>query len=147
MADGVQPVPPLAAGEHLGPHLRRTQGRGGCRRRAGLDSAPSRRHHEPGALLRGGGQKGGGDQAPSRSHGGFTTRLHLPTEGGGKPITWVADAGATHEAPQVPALLEQGAVKRPWRGRPKVRPKRVAGDKAHTGRPARQHLRRPGIGA
>lgn len=44
------------------------------------------------------------------------------------------------------ALLEQGAVKR-RRGRPRIRPKRVAGDKGYTGRPVRQYLRRRGIGA
>jgi transposase len=44
-------------------------------------------------------------------------------------------------------LLERGAVARPGRGRPRVRPKRLAGDKGYTGRKIRRSLRRRGIGA
>jgi transposase len=58
----------------------------------------------------------------------------------------VLTAGQRHEAPQVPALLERGAVARP-RGRPRLRPDRVAGDKGYTGRPVRHYLRRRGIRA
>ena len=47
----------------------------------------------------------------------------------------------------MPALLEQGAVARPGRGRPRVRPDRAAGDKGYTGKPIRTYLRRRGIGA
>jgi transposase len=47
----------------------------------------------------------------------------------------------------LPALLARGAVKRPGRGRPRVRPDRVGGDKGYTGRPVRRYLRRRGIGA
>jgi transposase len=47
----------------------------------------------------------------------------------------------------LPALLARGAVRRPGRGRPLRRPRRVAGDKAYTGRPVRAFLRRRGIGA
>ena len=36
---------------------------------------------------------------------------------------------------------------RPGRGRPRLRPARVAGDKAYTGRRIRAYLRRRGIGA
>ena len=41
-------------------------------------------------------------------------------------------------------LLEQGAVRRVGRGRPRLRPKRVVGDKAYTGR-RRAYWRRRGI--
>ena len=44
--------------------------------------------------------------------------------------------------------MEAGAVYDPLRGgRPRLRPKRLAGDKAYTGRPIRSYLRRRGIGA
>ncbi len=43
--------------------------------------------------------------------------------------------------------MEQGEVKRVGRGRPRVRPQRVAGDKAYTGRPIRAYLHQRGIGA
>lgn len=41
--------------------------------------------------------------------------------------------------------MEQGAVKRSGRGRPRIRPKRVVGDKGYTGRRIRNYLRRRGI--
>jgi transposase len=46
----------------------------------------------------------------------------------------------------VQPLLERGAVRR-RRGRPRIRPARVAGDKGYTGQPTRGYLRRRGIGA
>lgn len=42
--------------------------------------------------------------------------------------------------------MEQGEVKRVGRGRPRVRPDRVAADKAYTGHPIRTYLRQRGIG-
>ena len=62
-------------------------------------------------------------------------------------MTFVLSPGQRHEATQVAALLERGAVKRPGRGRPRLRPERVVGDKGYTGRPVRGYLRRRGIGA
>ena len=41
--------------------------------------------------------------------------------------------------------MEQGAVKRPQRGRPRLRPERVVGDKGYSRRKIRQYLRRHGI--
>jgi len=61
-------------------------------------------------------------------------------------MTTLLTAGQRHEAPQAPALLERGAVARA-RGRPRVRPARVVGDKGYTGAPVRAYLRRRGIGA
>ena len=46
----------------------------------------------------------------------------------------------------LPALLDAGAVKRPGRGRPKLRPRRLAGDKGYSSGAARRALRRRGIG-
>ena len=62
-------------------------------------------------------------------------------------MTTVLTAGQRQEATQVPALLEQGAVARSGRGRPRLRPDRAVGDKGYTGRPIRTYLRRRGIGA
>jgi len=62
-------------------------------------------------------------------------------------MTHVLTAGQRQEATQVPALLERGAVARPGRGRPRVRPDRAGGDKGYTGRPVRHYLRQRGIGA
>lgn len=55
--------------------------------------------------------------------------------------------GERHEQHALPALLDRGAVKRPGRGRPRLRPDRVAGDKGYSSPTARRELRRRGIGA
>jgi transposase len=41
--------------------------------------------------------------------------------------------------------MEQGAVKRSGRGRPRLRPLRLVGDKGYTGHRIRNYLRRRGI--
>ncbi len=41
--------------------------------------------------------------------------------------------------------MEQGAVKRAGRGRPKLRPQRIVGDKGYSSRKIRAYLRRRGI--
>lgn len=42
-------------------------------------------------------------------------------------------------------LMNHGAIRRPGRGRPRLRPHRVCGDKGYTGRRHRAALRRRGI--
>ena len=53
--------------------------------------------------------------------------------------------GERHEQTQLPALLDGGAVKRPGRGRPRLRPDRLAGDKGYASGKARREVRRRGI--
>ncbi len=60
-------------------------------------------------------------------------------------MTLVLTPGQRHEAMAFEPLLTSGAVKRPRGGRPKRRPRRVAGDKAYSSRKIRQYLRRHGI--
>ncbi len=55
--------------------------------------------------------------------------------------------GQRHEQPVLPLLMERGAVKRPGRGRPRVRPDRVAGDKGYSSPTIRRYLRGRRIGA
>jgi transposase len=62
-------------------------------------------------------------------------------------MTFVLTAGQQHESTQLEVLMEQGAVKRVGRGRPRVRPKRVLGDKGYSSRKIRQYLKRRGIGS
>jgi transposase len=71
--------------------------------------------------------------------------VHLRAEGKGKPLTLVLTPGQRHEATVFERLLEQGAVRRPGPGRPRVRPTRVVGDKGYTGRARRTYCRRRGI--
>jgi len=54
-------------------------------------------------------------------------------------------AGQRHEQSVFEALVDQGAVKRAGRGRPRRRPKRMVGDKGYSSGKARRMLRRRGI--
>jgi transposase len=56
-------------------------------------------------------------------------------------------SGERHEQPVLPLLMERGTVKRPGRGRPRVRPERVAGDKGYSSPAVRRYLKGRGIGA
>jgi transposase len=87
-----------------------------------------------------------GGEALGRSRGGFSTKVHVRAEGCGKPVTFHLTGGERHDSVALAALLDDGAVRRK-RGRPRLRPRRVAGDKAFAGRPSREQLRRRGIGA
>jgi transposase len=60
-------------------------------------------------------------------------------------MTIVLTPGERHEATVFEQVMEQGAVKRTGRGRPKLRPKRVVGDKGYSSRKIRAYLRRRGI--
>ena len=53
--------------------------------------------------------------------------------------------GQRHEATVFGRLLAHGAVQRPGRGRPRVRPGRVSGDKGYSSRTIRRTCRRRGI--
>lgn len=49
--------------------------------------------------------------------------------------------GERHEKVALEALLDRGAVRRPGRGRPRLRPRRAAGGKGCSSPTARRHLR------
>jgi transposase len=86
-------------------------------------------------------------EALGRSQGGFSTKLHLRAEGNGRPITAVLTGGERHEQIALEALLDGGAIRRPGRGRPRLRPRRAAGDKGYSSPTARRRLRRRHIRA
>jgi hypothetical protein len=92
-------------------------------------------HHVDGTIVRAhqhpaGARKGEGDEALGRSQGGFSTKIPLRAEGGGKPIAILITAGQRHEQSAFEALMEIGAVKRAGRGRPRVRPIGWSGTRA-----------------
>ena len=60
-------------------------------------------------------------------------------------MTILLTPGQQHESTVFEQLMEQGAVKRPGSGRPKLRPKRVVGDKGYSSGKSRRYLRRRGI--
>jgi transposase len=81
----------------------------------------------------------------------LSTKLHLRTDRGGRPLVLLATPGQRHEVTQLARLLDDGAVKRtgsdgrPGRGRPRKRPSKLAGDKGYSFSSARRLLRRRGI--
>src|SRR3712207_1735661 len=81
-------------------------------------------------------------EALGRGQGGFSTKLHLRAEGKGGPITAELTGGERHEQVALEALLDHGAIRRPARGRPRLRPRRAArrhGYKRPTVRPRLRH--------
>ena len=60
-------------------------------------------------------------------------------------MTLILTPGQDHESTVLRPLMERGAVKRRGRGRPRVRPRRVVGDKGYSSRENRQYLRRRGM--
>jgi transposase len=94
------------------------------------------------------GATGGQDaEALGRSRGGFSTKVHLRAEGGGKPLALVISGGECHESRYVEALLACGHVRRGARGRPRVRPKRLVGDRGYSYPTVRRLLARRHIQA
>src|SRR5205085_3404396 len=99
------------------------------------------RAHQHAAGARRTGAVGGGeapDEALGRSQGGFSTKIHLRAEGHGRPITAVLTGGERHEQIALADVLDRGAIPRSGRGRPRLRPRRVAGDKGYSSPTARR---------
>jgi hypothetical protein len=88
-------------------------------------------------------EPGAEDEALGRSRGGFT--IHVRCEGYGKPVTFTLTGGQVHDSQQVTALIDRGAIRRIGKGRPRLRPAKLAGDKAYSSRSIRQALRKRGI--
>lgn len=92
-----------------------------------VDGTVVRAHqHAAGAV---GGQE---HEALGWSRGGFSTKIHLRAEGGGKPLAVVLSGGERHESRYLGALLPEGRVRRQTRGRPRSRPRRLVGDRGYS---------------
>jgi len=88
-----------------------------------------------------GGQSGHG---LGQSRGGFTTKVHLRIDGNGHIMHLELTAGQRQESPLFEDLMEGPAVPRP-RGRPKLRPEIVTGDKGYSSKANRAWCRSKGI--
>jgi transposase len=87
------------------------------------------------------------DHGLGRSRGGFTSKFHLLTDGNGLPLAVEVSAGQQHDSTMFEATLE-AFVGIPRRvGRPRRRPRRVAGDKGYSYQWIRDWLRAHGMGA
>ena len=110
-----------------------------------VDGTVVRAHqHAAGART---GEGGAATQALGWSRGGFSTKLHLRAERAGKPLVFLVTAGQRHEQSVFEPLMQQGVAKRMGRGRPRVRPQRVVGDKGYSSRKIRRYLQRWSIRA
>lgn len=81
-------------------------------------------------------------EALGRSRGGFSTKIHIRAEGLGKPVTFTVTGGAVHDTKAFATLMGTGWIKRLGRGRPRLKPDRLAADKAYSSRAIRSALRR-----
>ncbi|MFF3788253.1 IS5 family transposase [Streptomyces sp. NPDC001933] len=80
-----------------------------------------------------------------RSRGGFTTKLHLSTDGRCRPLSLIVTPGQRADCTQFKPVLEKIRVPRPGPGRPRKKPDSLAADKAYSNGPVRDYLRQRGI--
>ena len=87
------------------------------------------------------------DHGIGRSRGGLSTKVHHAVDGRGRPLSILVGAGQAGDAPACPPLLAGIRVTRSGPGRPRTRPSAVLGDRAHSSKAIRAHLRSRGITA
>ena len=85
------------------------------------------------------------DHAIGKSRGGMTCKIHLATDGKGRPLGLVLTAGHAADTSFFEAVLETITVSTGARGRPRTRPERVLADKAYTSKANRDYLTGRGI--
>ena len=87
--------------------------------------------------------------ALGRSRGGFGTKLHLVVDSSGVPLAAVLSPGQRHESKFVAPVLQAVRLVRPGGrgGRPRTKPRLLAGDKGYSYTTVRRYLRRRGIRA
>jgi transposase len=83
--------------------------------------------------------------AVGRSRGGLTTKLHLLTDGVGRPLVLVLTAGNVNDTTMFAQLMAEVWVPRSGPGRPRTCPDYVLADKGYSSRANRDLLRRRGI--
>jgi transposase len=86
------------------------------------------------------------DHALGRSRGGFGAKFHIVADGKGTPLAVEVTAGQVHDSTRLEPVLTKLKVHQK-QGRPKSRPKQLAGDKAYSSRSIRTFLKGRGIEA
>jgi transposase len=87
------------------------------------------------------------DHSLGRSQGGFGTKLHLVTDGGGVLLSARTSPGQAHESRYLESVLEAVRLPQARPGPRRRRPRRLAGDKAYSAGRIRRYLHRRGIRA
>jgi transposase len=75
----------------------------------------------------------------------LTTKLHMLTDGQGRPLVLLLTPGNVNDCPTFPQLIGGLRVAKPGPGRPRTRPDYLLGDKGYSSRANRELLRRRGI--
>ena len=105
-----------------------------------LDSTVVRAHpHAAGA------RRTAGGQAPGRSRGGFSTKVHLRCDAHGRPVTTHLTGGRRHDLIGTGPPFGKGSLRTGRRGRPRWKPAAVIADKAYSAAWLLEALRRKGI--
>ncbi|MCT4493017.1 IS5 family transposase [Bosea minatitlanensis] len=102
----------------------------------GTPRADVRLDHRARPCLGGRRQRGQQGQAPGRSRGGFSAKIHLKTDFDGHPIAFDLTGGEKSDAPHFPILLGHG---------PDIDPGATVGDKGYASKANRQAARSRGI--
>ena len=92
-----------------------------------------------------GARSAAGAQAPGRSRGGFSTKLHLRCDGRGRPVAFHLTGGERHDLLGVGPLLARGTLRTGRRGRPRWKPQSVIADRAYSAAWLLEALRRKRI--
>lgn len=85
------------------------------------------------------------DHAIGKSRGGMTCKIHLATDGKGRPLGLVLTAGQAADTSFFQTVLTNISVTGGSRGRPRTRSDRVLADKAYTSSANRAYLAGRGI--
>jgi transposase len=107
-----------------------------------------RRDDQSGRSLRCGRPKKGGpddepeDHALGRSRGGFSTKIHVATDGHGVPLGVVVAPGQEHDSKTFEEVITAARVPATELGRSRSLPKALAADKGYSYRHLREWLRR-----
>lgn len=88
---------------------------------------------------------GAGGEGLGRSRGGFTSKIHLGTDGRCRPLSLIITPGQRADCTQFVLVLAKIRVPRQGPGRPRNKPDSVAAGKAYSNGPCRQYLRQRGI--
>ena len=66
--------------------------------------------------------------------------MHVKAEGFGKPLAFVITEGQRHESRAFEELMKLGKLKRDSAGRPRLKPRCLAADKAYSQQPPHPRL-------
>ncbi len=139
----LQPVLPLEQEGHMEPDPLSHSIQSRCQGSTGLEDPHDRWHRHPSPSACGWVKKRDPQaEALGYSQGGFSTKVHIRTDGSGNLITLILTPGERTEAIAFQELMETGAVKKEGKGHPRIRPDRVIGDKAYSSRKIREFLRK-----